>query len=124
MRHPSVHACVFVVDDNHDLAESLALLLEIDGYHVHTFFTGDSALEAAPGLHPAAGILDIDMPGMNGLELAKGMRAALPTALLVAYTARDGAADFERARTAGFDHYLVKPVPLAVIEDLLDKVCD
>lgn len=103
---------VLCVDDNHDAADTLGVLLELAGYLPRVCYDGFSALEAAEEFRPDAAILDLSMPGMAGDELGRQLRATdwgrtLP---LVALTALNGEEARERTAAAGFDLHLVKPV--------------
>lgn len=112
---------VLVADDYADAADSLALLVKMWGHHVWTAYAGPEALALALAHLPDVLLLDVAMPGADGYSLARAIRQMpfLRGALLVAVT---GYAD-ERHRQlgleAGFDHYLAKPVPPSVLEDLL-----
>jgi signal transduction histidine kinase/CheY-like chemotaxis protein len=112
---------LLVVDDNRDSAETLAELAEGWGFEADTAFDGLSALERAAEWEPSHLFLDIGMPGLNGYEVARRLRqdARFAGATLVALTGYGQADDIERSRAAGFDHHLVKPVDLAMLERLL-----
>src|SRR5262245_60134627 len=103
--------CVLVVDDNQDAANALALLLGAAGYKVATSFDGPAALEAAQRLGPSACILDINMPGMDGYELARRLRELTPGQIpvLVTVTAYGDGEHLDRAVEAGFDLHFTKP---------------
>jgi nitrogen-specific signal transduction histidine kinase/ActR/RegA family two-component response regulator len=103
---------LILVDDNVDAATMLAALLAAAGHKVESFSDPRSALAAAPAAAPDAFILDIGMPGMNGYELARRLRAqpACGEALYVALTGYGQEGDREQTRLAGFDHHFVKPV--------------
>jgi CheY-like chemotaxis protein len=103
---------VLVVDDNLDAAESLALLLRLRGHEVRVAFDGSSALAEAEAHRPDVAFLDIDLPDMNGYELARRLRAGpTPTGTrLVALTGHNPDEGPDLARAAGFDVLLVKPV--------------
>jgi PAS domain S-box-containing protein len=103
---------ILVVDDNQDSAESLALLLEIHGHEVRTAFAGLDALETASTFRPDVVLLDIGLPGMDGYEVARRLRADDHRGLLVALTGYGRDDDRQRSLEAGFDHHLVKPVDL------------
>lgn len=108
-----------IADDNSDLLESLSMLLVNNGHSVHRETNGKAALEAARTLHPKVVILDIGMPGLNGYEVAKAIRAEDwgKDALLVAHTAWGREKDKEDALKAGFDLHITKPVePRALLE--------
>jgi CheY-like chemotaxis protein len=112
---------VLVVDDNRDAADSLGLLLGLLGAEVRVEHDGASALGAMEAWQPSIALLDIGMPGMDGLELARRIRAEPRHAAmrLVALTGWGQAEDRERTRAAGFDHHLIKPVDLGLLEELL-----
>jgi PAS domain S-box-containing protein len=112
---------VLVVDDNVDSAESMALLLSLDGHDVRTAFDGPGALAVAAEFRPEAVLLDIGLPGMDGYEVAKQMRGlpGLQKALMIAVTGYGQADDRARSKAAGFDHHLVKPVDPEILSALL-----
>ena len=109
---------VLVVDDNADAAESIAVLLEMEGHQVKTVTDAMQALACLESFAPQVAIIDIGLPGMNGYELAAGIRAnrAQPKPLLIALTGYGQAEDFDRSRDAGFDHHFVKPAELRAIQ--------
>jgi signal transduction histidine kinase/ActR/RegA family two-component response regulator len=111
----------FVVDDNADAAATLAELLRRDGHEVHTFSDGDSAVESAATIAPDVVLLDIGMPEMDGLEVARRLREmpAMAAALLIAVTGWGQEADRRRTQEAGFDHHLVKPIDTDALRQLL-----
>ena len=112
---------VLVVDDNRDAAESLALLLQLDGHVVEATFDPRRALELAPAFQPEVVLLDIGMPGMDGFEVAHRLRAApeLDGIVLVALTGYGRAEDRDMTAAAGFDAHLVKPVDLGALAQVL-----
>jgi two-component system CheB/CheR fusion protein len=103
---------VLVVDDNRDAADTLALILELTGHAVRTAADGPAGLRAAAEFRPDVVLLDIGMPGMDGYEVARRLRAdlAVDGALLVALTGYGTEADRRRSAAAGCDAHLVKPV--------------
>ena len=112
---------ILVVDDNVDAAESLAALLRCLGAEVLTVHDGPAALESVRTERPAAAVLDIGMPGMDGYEVARRVRSTPEgeNIALIALTGWGNDEDRRRSREAGIDHHLVKPVDLRVLEDLL-----
>jgi two-component system CheB/CheR fusion protein len=114
---------VLVVDDNRDAAETLAELVELWGFEVETAHDGLSALQHASEWEPNVVFLDIGMPGLNGYEVARRLRAdaRFRDVTLVALTGYGQQEDFERSRAAGFDHHLVKPVDVSELEKLLPR---
>jgi PAS domain S-box-containing protein len=112
---------ILVVDDSADAADSLAMMLRLDGHDVRVAHDGPRSLELAAADPPDVALLDIGMPGMDGYELARRFRAdpALRDVLLVAVTGWGQEEDRRRTKEAGFDHHLVKPVETGVLETLL-----
>ncbi|TFV92914.1 response regulator [Oxalobacteraceae bacterium OM1] len=112
---------VLVVDDNKDAAEMLQFLLEANGHEVITAFTAQDGLTVARRISPAILFLDIGLPDMDGYALARRLRSLPETAdaTLIALTGYGQPQDKERAREAGFDHHLVKPVKLGDVLALL-----
>jgi CheY-like chemotaxis protein len=112
---------ILIVDDNADAADSIAMLLSMDGYEAHSVHGARAALEAAPSFKPHVVLLDIGLPEMDGYEVARKLRSldSLGTVKLVALTGYGQAADRERAAQAGFDEYLVKPVEPTVLNEFL-----
>ena len=121
---------ILVVDDSPDVAEPFAALLRALGHSVETALDGPTALALAAGRGPDAGFevafLDLGMPGMNGLELARRLRLdfGAGTPRLVAVTGFGQAEDIAAARAAGFDDHLLKPVRLATVRTLLRGLDD
>ncbi|HEY4542593.1 MAG TPA: hybrid sensor histidine kinase/response regulator, partial [Noviherbaspirillum sp.] len=112
---------VMVVDDNVDAAAMLALLLETAGHVVLVEHHAVAALERAAREKPDVCFLDIGLPGMDGLELARRLRAAPHTAqaLLVAVTGYGQAQDKLETAAAGFDVHLIKPVSAVQLAQVL-----
>ena len=115
---------VLVVDDNVDGAESMALLLEMRGYEVRTAHDGLGGLAAACEFLPDVVLLDIGLPGLNGYEVAKRIRQepGIAGVSLVALTGWGAEEDRRRAKEAGFDHHLTKPVEAKRLNELLDQL--
>lgn len=103
---------VLVADDNADAGESLAMLLRLDGHEVELARNGRDALALFESMRPEFAILDIGMPGLNGYEVARRIRAqtASTGVTLIALTGWGQDADKARAAQAGFDHHFTKPV--------------
>ena len=112
---------ILVVDDNRDAAESLAMLLRKRGVEALVAHDGASALETARARIPTAVLLDLGMPGIDGYEVARLLRAEpfAQAALLVAVTGWGQPDVQSRCEAAGFDHHLVKPVRIETLEALL-----
>ncbi|TDU31746.1 PAS domain S-box-containing protein [Panacagrimonas perspica] len=117
-------ACVLVADDNEDAAESLAVLLRLEGHRVVVALDGQQALEAAALHHPVAAILDIGMPRMDGFETCRQLRAQ-PFGggmLIIALTGWGQAEDRRKTEDAGFNAHFVKPPQYEELVDLLRTV--
>jgi signal transduction histidine kinase/ActR/RegA family two-component response regulator len=112
---------VLIVDDNLDTARGLAKLLARRNYEVRLAHDGPGALKAAREFSPAVVLLDIGLPGMDGYEVARRLKAE-PSCAEIAVIALSGygqEADRRRSGEAGFDHHLVKPVDLENVLSLL-----
>jgi PAS domain S-box-containing protein len=117
---------ILLADDNHDSAHSLATLLRLEGHEVTVVHDGRKALAAFSEVAPDFALLDIGMPGLNGYQVAEGIRAAAPGApvVLVAVTGWGKDSDKARARAAGFDHHFTKPVEPDRLLELIRKPGD
>jgi CheY-like chemotaxis protein len=115
---------VLVADDNRDGADALALLLSFEGFDVTTVYNGADALAAGARERPAAVLLDVGMPGLSGYETAQRARAEPwgRQAILIAVTGWGQEDDKRKAREAGFDHHLTKPVDPASMGELLTRL--
>ena len=112
---------VLIADDNRDAAESLAVLLRMDGHDVTLAYDGPQALAVLAHARPEVALLDIGMPGLNGYEVARRVRhGPLGHAItLIAVTGWGQDRDKARAREAGFDHHFTKPVDPVRLSELL-----
>jgi CheY-like chemotaxis protein len=118
---PEPRLRVLVVEDNYDVARSLAMLLELWGHDAEIVDRAEGALKAVQTHRPAVVLMDIGLPGMDGYEVAKMLRRqeGCDKLMLVAMTGYGQDEDRRRAREAGFDHHLVKPVDPDVLQGLL-----
>jgi signal transduction histidine kinase/DNA-binding response OmpR family regulator len=116
----SIPRRVLIVDDNADAADSLAMLLSLAGHETEVAHNAHEALECLDSFRPDVALLDIGLPGMNGYELARCLRARRPRDMrLVALTGYGQAEDRQHAQAAGFDAHLVKPADLSALERTL-----
>jgi PAS domain S-box-containing protein len=116
--HLVVSRRVLIADDNRDAAESLAMLLRLEGHEVVLAHDGEDAIQLFEKTAPAVALLDIGMPKMNGYQVARRIRASAGGAhvVLIAVTGWGQQKDRSESREAGFDHHLIKPVePEAVL---------
>ena len=115
---------VLVVNDSPDNVESMALLLRLYGHTVEVALGGPAALRAAQARQPDAVLLDISMPGLDGYQVARKLRAMFrdKPLLLVAITAHGFEEDRRRCEEAGFDLHLVKPADPLAVEHLLREL--
>lgn len=115
---------VVVVEDNADAAWALRMLLELDGHDVRGAGDGPSGLRAISELRPDAAFVDIGLPGFDGLEVARRVRAEpdLARLYLVAVSAYGRGEDREAALAAGFDAFLTKPTSHATISAILARL--
>jgi signal transduction histidine kinase len=114
---------VLIVDDNRDAADTTGLLLGTLGIEVRIAYDGAQALETIGEWTPSLVLLDLGMPGMDGHEVARRIRARFGrrTPVLAALTGWGQDQDRARTRAAGFDHHLVKPVGAAELKALLQR---
>ena len=113
---------ILVVEDNIDAGDSMSMLLRLHGHEVLVARTGPTALDVAGTFHPALVLLDIGLPGMDGYEVARRLRAnpaltGMTLCALTGYTPSE--ADRMRPHEAGFDHHFVKPVSLKTLLGVL-----
>ena len=114
---------VLVADDNRDAADSLQRILALYGHEVRVAYDGGAAVRLGQEFRPRVAILDIGMPGTNGYEVARALRARNGSQLtLVALTGWGQEADRRRATEAGFDFHLTKPVDPSTLQELLARV--
>ena len=114
---------VLIVDDNRDAREMLHAWLEELGHRVYTAADGLEGLALARELHPDVALVDIGLPGLDGYQVAENLRASADGCqmLLVAITGYGRPEDSARAREAGFDAHLVKPVQPETLARLIDN---
>jgi PAS domain S-box-containing protein len=115
---------ILIVDDNRDAAELLTALLEYQGHNVHVTYDGLAAIDQACKLCPHLVLLDIGMPGLNGYDVAQALRRQpeLQHTVLAAVTGWGGQEDQQKARNAGFDYHLTKPIDLKILGDLIARI--
>ena len=114
---------ILVVDDNHDSAETLSMLLELTGHQTQLAFDGVEAVEAANNFRPDVILMDLGMPKLNGFEAARRVRQQpwSKGMVLVALTGWGQDEDRNRTAEAGFDGHLVKPVEFDTLTKLLAR---
>ncbi|MET0962890.1 MAG: ATP-binding protein, partial [Noviherbaspirillum sp.] len=121
---PAPVSHLLLVDDNVDAANTLAMLLELQGYTISVEYRAQGALERAALEGPRICLLDIGLPDMDGYELARRLRAQPSTsdAILIALTGYGQAQDRARSELAGFNYHLVKPVEIDRLTALLAQL--
>jgi two-component system, sensor histidine kinase len=101
---------ILIIEDDSDNREMMRILLELSGHEVHDAGDGPSGVEMAARLEPQVVLIDIGLPGLDGYEVARRIRAKLrDRARLVALSGYGRREDRQRAFGAGFDDHLVKP---------------
>jgi PAS domain S-box-containing protein len=112
---------VLIADDNRDAAESLAMLLSLEGHEVTVVHDGQQALAAFQTVQPEFALLDIGMPVVSGYDVARRVRqSSLGRAVtLIAITGWGQDGDKARALAAGFNHHFTKPIEPELLSDLL-----
>src|SRR4029453_4385232 len=114
---------IVVADDNEDSAQSFAMLLSFSGHEVRIAHDGEQALDAMRDFRPNIPFLNIRMPRLRGYEVAELVRAEPwgRQMKLIAVTGWGHPDDKLRARTAGFDQHLIKPIDPTEVDRLLDS---
>jgi two-component system CheB/CheR fusion protein len=112
---------VLIVDDHAEVGESIARLVRTWGHEVAVVRDGPSALSMVNSFQPECAIVDLSLPGMSGIELARRLRDVFPPSKLymIALTGYAGAAIRDACLAAGFDIHLVKPGEIDLLEELL-----
>ena len=110
---------VMIVDDNRDAADSLSMLLQFEGRRTLCAYSGEEALQEFGAFDPQLVLLDIGLPGLDGYEVARRLKAASPTIRVVALSGYGQLEDRQRSAAAGFDAHLVKPVDLDALKGVL-----
>jgi len=112
---------VLIVEDNADSRTMLHAMLELWGHEVHEAADGERGLERAVAVRPDIALIDVGLPGLDGYELARQIRASVGGVhiFLVAVTGYGDPDDLRRARAAGFDSHLVKPVDVKTLAGIL-----
>lgn len=113
---------ILVADDNAAAANALATLLTLKGHTTETAYTGTDVLALVQSFSPDIVLLDIGLPDMSGYEVVDTLRSGGYTKKIIALTGYGQAEDKEKARTAGFDHHLTKPMAIATFEEYLDTL--
>jgi signal transduction histidine kinase len=122
--HRSRPTRILVVEDNPDAREALRAVLEMEGHRVAAAVDGIDGVELGAAFHPEVAFIDIELPGMDGYEVARRLRAREDgkRMVLIALTGRGQPDDRLQAQAAGFDGYLVKPVVPDQLFDLIARV--
>ena len=105
---------VLIVDDNAINLKLARILLQSEGYTVHTATDAELALRVLASVKPRIILMDLQLPGMDGLELTRRLKADAATReiAIIAVTASAMKGDEERARAAGCDDYVAKPIDI------------
>ena len=123
-QHNKTPLRILVVDDNIDAAETLSMLLELNGHNAHTAHDGLEAIKLAVAFKPQVIFLDIAMPDMNGYETAEAIRktSGLENVIIVALTGWDAESERIRSGETKFNYLLTKPVQIDQINSLLSTL--
>jgi CheY-like chemotaxis protein len=115
---------ILVVDDNHDSALSLAMMLSIMGHETRTAHDGESAVTSAETFLPDVVLLDIGLPKLNGYEVAQRIRQSSwgASMFLIAVTGWGQDEDRQRSSEVGLNVHMVKPVEPSALEKLLSEL--
>lgn len=114
---------ILIVEDNHDSALSLKMLLEVLGHEVDVVHDGEAAVSLAADRQPEVVLMDIGLPRMNGYEAARRIRSDCQgrSLVIVALTGWGQQEDRRKSADAGIDHHLVKPLDLEKLMQILGR---
>jgi len=113
---------ILIVDDNKDLAGSLARLLRILGHDVEVVFDGRKGIETARTYRPRVVLLDIGLPNLDGYHVARTLRQeGFNDTMIIALSGYGQEEDLKRSREAGMDHHLTNPVDVRTISQLISQ---
>jgi len=114
---------ILVIDDNHDAADTLSMMLKLKGNNVETQYDGYQGIAAAERFLPDIVVLDIGMPGLDGYQTCQLMRGTEwgKTIRIFALTGYGQPNDFQKSTDVGFDAHLLKPVDLAELLRLIEQ---
>jgi CheY-like chemotaxis protein len=113
---------ILIVDDNKDLATSLARLLRILGHDVEVVYDGYKGIETARSYRPRVVLLDIGLPNLDGYQVARTLRQeGFNDTIIIALSGYGQEEDRKRSREAGMDHHLTKPVDVNTIAQLINQ---
>ncbi len=114
---------ILLIEDSRDAREMFRMLLEGAGHSVYEAENGPRWLEVMDREHPDVAIIDIGLPGLDGYQVARRIRAhpSGRAMLLLALTGYGSERDHQRSAEAGFDYHLVKPVDTDILGRLLDE---
>ncbi len=114
---------VLIVDDNVDSAAGVAAFLRLAGHDVRMAHDGHAALREARSMRPEFVFLDLGLPGMDGFDVARRLRAepGLESIRIIALSGYGQESDRQKSLEAGIDQHLVKPADLAFLESLLGR---
>lgn len=103
-------ARILIIDDDYDILEFLQVLLELEGYEIHTAASGTAGLQAATTLSPDLVLLDLSMPDISGVDVCRRLRLELgPQTPILIVSARTNPAERHQAEAAGATHFVNKP---------------
>jgi CheY-like chemotaxis protein len=119
-RNPSALRILFA-DDDEAVTQTFSWMLEIFGHEVRVVYDGPSAIEVAKLFLPQIIMLDISLPGLNGYEVCRTLRAIpeFEKSIFIAQTGWSDPEHYERSKAAGFHHHFVKPIKIDVMEKFL-----
>lgn len=112
---------LLIVDDNQDVANTLAVLLRHSGFDVRVAYGGQQAMEAVESFHPDVFIIDLAMPILDGFQVAKRLRAIpeFGRSLFVALSGHSDQSYLDEASKSQFDEYLLKPAKIDLLMAIL-----
>ena len=118
---PDLAPAVLVVDDNVRLARTVASFMEMEGFRTYAAYSAETALQAVERASFDLALIDINMPGMDGIEVCRRLLAMSPGVRVLIFSGREAGDDPQRAAAAGARRLLIKPISLVTLRDEMRK---
>jgi DNA-binding response OmpR family regulator len=116
---------ILLIEDNDDARRTLSLALQMSGHQVYAAPDGQAGIETADAVDPEVAVIDIGLPGISGYQVGEDLRRkpAHESMVLIALTGYGQPDSLRRARDAGFDEYITKPIEPDRLMRLIDVAC-
>ena len=113
---------ILIVEDEHDINELISYNLQKEGYQVASAMTGEDGLSVLPEIKPELVVLDLQLPGLDGLDVCKEIKQRYPHTSILILTAKDGEADVVTGLELGADDYMTKPFSTRILRSRVKAI--